>query len=451
MPIAISTPWSTPTTTTLSAVMTAIRSSLRRNAAIRRNSPTSMSRTRGVHHDRAERRRGERREGRPEQQHRDRGRHRGDQPGSSGPAAGGVDDRGPAAGAADRHPGEEGGAEVGAAEGDQLPRRVDPVALAGGEGARGQDVVGEPHERHRQRSGDQGDDSGETEVGPSRLGQPRRDVPDHGDPVVLQAECGDGHAGPDHAEQRDRCPRPAPRREQHRGERDESDRQGGALDGVEVLEEPAELGQRALAGGDRRGRELRELGDHHDQGDAGHVAHQHRPGQQLGQPGQPEQPAREAGQGHQEGQRHRAVGGDGGAGGAERGRGHQRGRRLRPDRQPRRGADGGVHGHRADGRPQAGGRGDAGQVGVRHHLGDEVRRDGHAGDQVPADRSHRPPGGADRGRRRGHRSGPVSRWRRPRRTGAPRRRTSPPSGLRCRRRTRTRRTRPGSRPTRTDA
>ena len=76
---------------------------------------------RGVHHDRAERRRGERREGRPEQQHRDRGRHRGDQPGRAGPAAGGVADRGPAAGAADRHPGEEGGAEVGAAEGDQLP------------------------------------------------------------------------------------------------------------------------------------------------------------------------------------------------------------------------------------------------------------------------------------------------------------------------------------------
>jgi hypothetical protein len=130
-----------------------------------------------------------------------------------------------------------------------------------------------------------------------------------------------------------------------------------------------------------------ELAGDHEHRDAGEVADEHRPGEQVGEEAQAERPPEHAEQAGDDGEGGRergvAVGSahpDGGDGGG----GHQGGRRLRADGELARGAEHGVDEGRRDDREQSGGRGEPGDLGVGHHLGDEVGGDRHPGEDVPA-------------------------------------------------------------------
>ena len=117
---ATSTPYSTPSTSTATVVTTAISSSLRRNRAIRRNSPTSISRIAAkitTAPSAAVGKRGQHGPAEREDQHDD---HHGDQRVQLGPAALRVADGGPAAAAADREPADQPGQHVARAERHEL-------------------------------------------------------------------------------------------------------------------------------------------------------------------------------------------------------------------------------------------------------------------------------------------------------------------------------------------
>ena len=101
---------------------------------------------RGVHDDRREAGHRERRQQRPEREHRQHRADDGDEPAELGALPDGVADRRPAAAAADGDAADQSGAEVRTAEREQLTLRVDRLALAGGERATREDVVGVGHE-----------------------------------------------------------------------------------------------------------------------------------------------------------------------------------------------------------------------------------------------------------------------------------------------------------------
>ena len=218
--------------------------------------------------------------------------------------------------------------------------------------------------------------------GPGSAG---RDVADDGDPAVLQVEDADDCCCAEHADQGRRRPgEEVAEREQH-GQRGQTERRGRAVQLVEVPEHLAHLAE------ERRGvlldaEQLAELRGSHDEGDAGEVAHEHRPRQQVGERAEPQHPADHAARrDHQRQcrrQRHPVVAG--GHQRAERGGRHQRRRRLRADRELARRAQDDVHGQAADHRPQRCLGWDAGHLGVRHHLRDQVRRHGDAREQVAA-------------------------------------------------------------------
>ena len=104
-------------------------------------------------------------------------------------------------------PADESGAEVGAAEREQLALRVDRLALAGGERPAGEDVVGVGDEGDADRRADQRGEVVGRDVGKAGDGQAGRDVADDGDAAVLQVEEEDDRRRAEHADQRHRRPR----------------------------------------------------------------------------------------------------------------------------------------------------------------------------------------------------------------------------------------------------
>ena len=175
----------------------------------------------------------------------------------------------------------------------------------------------------------------------------------------------------------------------------------GSVRLVEVAEHLAYLvDERRHVLGDPQ--QLAQLRGGHRERDAGEVPDQHGPRQQVGQGTEPQDPADQAADADHQRQR----GGErdavlaGGDQRPERRRRHQRGRRLGTDRELARRAEEDVHGQAADRRPQGGFGRDAGHLGVRHHLRDQVRRHGDAGEHVAA--QPRPLVAADPG---GHRHG----------------------------------------------
>ena len=204
---------------------------------------------RGVDDDRGERGVREPRQHRLEREDEDQGGPEGGQPGPPGAPAHRVDDRRPAARAADGEPADGAGRDVGRPEGEQLAACVDPVGVAGAEGAGGQQVVGEPHHRHRQRRAEQRPGAEGRDVGDRRVGEREVEVAHHPDPVVGQVRGGDDEGGQQHPEQRDRSPGPPPGADQEQRQRPRGHRGRPALD----RRPGAAAATRFLAAGRRRG------------------------------------------------------------------------------------------------------------------------------------------------------------------------------------------------------
>ena len=131
--------------------------------------------------------------------------------------------------------------------------------------------------------------------------------------------------------------------------------------------------------------DLPQLAGDHDDGHTGHVADQDGFGQQIGQEAEPGQSPQQAEPADQQGQR-------GGQPGVpdriacrdrhQHHRGHQRGRRLRPDRQLPGRPEQGVGSKRCHDGPQPDHRRQACHLGVGHHLRDQVGGDGETGQDV---------------------------------------------------------------------
>ena len=225
----------------------------------------------GVHDDRREPCHRERRQHRPQGEQREERADDGDQAAELGALPDGVADGGAAAAAADRDAAAEPGAEVGAAEGEQLALRVDGLAVARGERAAGEDVVGVGDEGDADRRADQRDEVVGRDVGKPGYGQPGRDVADDGDPAVLEVEDEDDRRRAEHADQgRGRPGEEMAQREQH-GQRGQAERRGRPVQLVEVPEDLAQLvdeRRRVLLDAEQ----LAELRGGHDGGDAGEVA-----------------------------------------------------------------------------------------------------------------------------------------------------------------------------------
>ena len=110
------------------------------------------------------------------------------------------------------------GGEVRRAEREQLLVGVDAIAVAGGEGAGGEHVVGVADDRDADRRQQQrGKVSGRHDR-KARCRQPGRDLSDDPDALVLQREHGHGGGGEKHPDQRHRCLRGQPRTQQQKGQ-----------------------------------------------------------------------------------------------------------------------------------------------------------------------------------------------------------------------------------------
>ena len=365
-------------------VASAISSSVSLNAASLRNSGDVDEPQRGVHDHRAEGGRGEGGEERTEGEHGQHRRGHGDHAGELGPSAHRVPDGRAAAAAAHREAVHQSRGEVRGTQRQQLPLGVDAFVPAVREGPPGQDVVGVGHERDAQRRRHQGQRPAQGHVRQGGDRKPGGDGADDGDPLAAQVEQRHRRRGADHADQGHRGAGSHGAADQQDDQGDQPERERRGVHRPEMARHVVELGPEAVRRHVDPG-ELAELGDDHQHRDPGHVADEHRAGQQLGEEGQPREPAEQAQRRHHEAQGGGEVGvalRPGRGQGSHGRRGHQGGGRLGTDRELARGAQGGVREERADRRPQPDDRREPGHLGVGHHLGDEVRRDGHAREEV---------------------------------------------------------------------
>ena len=205
-------------------------------------------------------------------------------------------------------------------------------------------------------------------------------------PRSCRSKMYDDRRRAEHADQRHRCPRAEVAHGEQHGQRRQAERRGRPVHLVEVRRTPG-AARRRTTSVLLDAEQLAELRGNHDDGDAGEVADQHGPRQQVGERAEPQHPAdRAARRDHQRecGRERRPVVA-GGRERPERRRRHQSRRRLRADRELPRRAEDDVHGQRRRSRPTDRCLGRyAGQLGVRHHLRDQVRRHRHAREQVAA-------------------------------------------------------------------
>ena len=204
-------------------------------------------------------------------------------------------------------------------------------------------------------------------------------------PRSCRSKIEDDRCRAEHADQRRGCPRVEMAHGEQHGQRREAERRGRHVHLVEVPEHLAQLAE------ERRSvlldaEQLAELRGSHDEGDAGEVTHEHGSREQVGERTEPHHPTdRTARRDHQREccrERHPVVAGR--CERPERRRRHQGRRRLRADGELPGRADDDVHRHPADHGPDRCFGRDAGHLGVRHHLRDQVRRHGDAREQVAA-------------------------------------------------------------------
>ncbi len=340
---------------------------------------------RGIDDDRAEhgrRESGQRRA--QEQQHTDHGDDS-DQRVQLAAAAGGCAERGAAAAAAHREAGQEPGTEVGRAEREQLPARVDlTVAGAAGKRPGGQHVVGEPDEQHPE--------SGDHQLGQvfhsrrRRPGQAAGNAADDRDPTRAQIEHrGDG-CGQHDGEQRPRRARPAPLEQEKEHQHARGEHDGAHLGRPHVMYERRNLTVQMLARHGNTGR-LAQLTDNHDDGDTGQVTDQDRLGEQIGDEPQPHHPRYERQQPDHNRKRRREGRVPARVPRGQRPDGggcHQRRRRLRADGQLSRGPEHRVDRQRGQRRPQPRHRRQTRDPRIGHHLRHQVGRHRHSGKHVAA-------------------------------------------------------------------
>ncbi len=213
-------------------------------------------------------------------------------------------------------------------------------------------------------------------------------VTDGGHAVRREVEDRDDGCRQEHDDEGHRDPGVARREEQQQpgdGEADRERRPGHAVPRRVAGERPDVLEERVA--GDVDAGHLAQLAGDHDDGDAGHVADQDRPRQQVAD----EPDAQDAGQQRIQADEQRERCREGGVADRiprrerreHRGR-HQGGGRLRADRQQSRRADQRVEHHRHDDDREPRLRWQSRQRRVRHHLRDEVGRDGDAAHEVAA-------------------------------------------------------------------
>ncbi len=155
------------------------------------------------------------------------------------------------------------GAEVGGAEREQLPLRVDRLAVPRGEGAAGEDVVGVADEGDAERRGQHGGQVRSADVGRRRHRHAAGDLADEAHPVVGQVEHRGGRGRAEHAEERHRRARGHGGDDQHRGQRGQAERRRRPVHLVEPSQHLAQLVDEAVGVlGDAE--QLAELRGHHD-------------------------------------------------------------------------------------------------------------------------------------------------------------------------------------------
>ena len=238
----------------------------------------------------------------------------------------------------------------------------------------------------------------------SRDGESGRDGADDGDSLLAQVQQSHRTGRADHADQGHRRAWGHQAAGQHHGQGDQSERERRGVHRTEMAYDVGEFGPEAVGCHVDPG-ELAELGDDHDHRDPGHVADEHRAGKEIGKEAQPSEPPEHTESRHHQAQCGREIGvflRPGGGNCSNGGCGQQRGGRLGTHRELAGGPEQGVGEECADRRPQPDDRGQPGNLGVRHHLGDEIRRDGHAREDVAAKpassvahgprRSRNPPG-----------------------------------------------------------
>ena len=357
----------------------------------------------GVHDDGAEGGHREPGEQRAEEQQRGEHAGQGDEGVQLSAAPGRGAQGGPATTAADREPAHQPGADVGGAQPDQLPVGVHLVATPGGKGAAGENVVGVADDQDAQRRKKERAQVGQARQ--ARSGQAGGHGAHHVDAPPVQVEGDNGRRGQQDHQKRDRQRGETPLGQEQEGQHGQGEQRRTQVGPAESADKRHQLLEEGVAR-HRYAGELRQLADHHDEGHAGQITHENRLGQQVGHEAQPHRPGRQA----ERPDEHRERGGQGGVASGiaagERGhghRGHQGGRRLRPDGQLSRRAEQRVRQERRHDRPQPGDRGQAGQRGVGHHLRDEVRGHGQPGQHIAPQPGAPVAGEGVESRPRGHR------------------------------------------------
>ena len=155
------------------------------------------------------------------------------------------------------------------------------------------------------------------------------------DAVVLESEEADGGGREQHPDQRYRRAWKQPAGGQQEQQHGHSERQRRSVHVAEAPSERSQLSHERIAV-DRDASQLPDLPHDHDDGNTGQVAHEHRLGQEVGEKAESSRPPRDADRADDDAER----GGEGGVAEGitdrercEGGRGHERGRGLRSDRQ----------------------------------------------------------------------------------------------------------------------
>ena len=299
-------------------------------------------------------------------------------------AAQGCRHRGAAGTRGDREALRDPGGQVREAQSQQLLVGIDAVAVAGGDRASGEDVVGVADERDADGDGKELPEVASGHVGQLELGEPAGDVADQRDATRVESEDADDDRRGDDAEQRAwHLRRGSPEHEDER-ERAPADSHRLSVHVAELADELGDAGEEVV----RRDRDAGDAGDlaaDQDQADPGDVADQNRLRQHRREEPQASDGTRDADPGDDQRQRRhqrdvpRRV--------SSRDRRDPRGSqdrraRLWPDPEVTAGPHDRVHQQRPDHGVEAELRWQAGQLGVGHRLRDEHRADRQARRQV---------------------------------------------------------------------
>ena len=282
---------------------------------------------------------------------------------------------------ADREPGQETGADIGHAEGDEFLVGVDLLAVFRSKNARGQYLIGVDQDREGQGGRQQRKDILHRDRGDRQLWKAGRHRPDDRDALGREIKHDRGEDGANDNDQRAGNFAIHEAYDEQRRHTDGANGNGQQVRFVEAADEfhnlPEELVALKLDA-----EHLAQLAADDDQRRADDVADQHRLGQEVGDEAQPRDPGEQRDDADEEceqrGERSiaRSI-----AAGQRRNGGcrHDRGRRLRSHDDLFGGAKQRIHHHGAERDIQSCDGSDPGEVAVGHCRGHEHRkhRDGH--------------------------------------------------------------------------